>query len=137
MPTIESTVEGAIQRRRVHITAAEVVALGAATSGEITLGVTMPVGAKLIRARISNAGDAAATLSTLTASLGDAADSDEMLVHATVFAAGAVNETAPVLPFAAQTAVYPFVVEFVGNANLSTMTDADGGFDVLLEWTEL
>lgn len=137
MATIESTVEGKIVRRRVHITASDVVALGASTTGDIALGVQMPIGAKLQRVRVSNAGDAVLTLATLTLSVGDASMPAELLAAATVFASGAVGEAAPLLQFTAQTGVYPFVVRFTGNANLDTLTGGLGGFDVLLEWTEL
>lgn len=125
--------EDGLVRIRAHITAAEVVALGASTTGEVSIA-TVPAGAYITRARVENCGVAAATLSSLTASLGENGDTEALLAAATVFAANATVETAPVSNVLAKTAAYDVVCEFTGNANLSTMTGAGGGFNVFLEY---
>ena len=137
MPTIEDTIDGVTTRRRIHITTAEIVALGAVTAGNIDLGVVLPIGAKMTRVRASNAGAIVTGLATLTVSVGDTAAPEEQLAAATVFASGAVAETDPVTPFAAQTATVSLIARFTGDANLDTMTGAEGGFDILLEWSEI
>lgn len=128
------TLEGGKKRVRVHITAAEVVALGdTASSGQISTGVNIPAGAKVTRARIKNAGAVVATLTTLTASLGTSGGSYvDILPAATVFASGAVHE-GQVVEEVSESA-RALSVEFVGNDDLATLTGAAGGFDILIEY---
>ena len=136
MQIIRGKEDGKIQTARFHITAADIVAIGAATSGEIDLGFSLPAGAVLLRSQIENAGDAAATLTTLTASLGTTSSVTDILAAATVFLSGATVETAPVDPLVAKTAAYPLYVGMVGDANLDTMTDLLGGLNVNVAWIE-
>lgn len=130
--------DGGRTRVRVHILASEVVALGdTASSGQISLGVSIPAGAKLERARVENGGTLVATLTSLTASLGTSGGSYvDVLPAGTVFAASVVHEQQPVEEVSASARALS--IEFVGNDDLATLTGGSpGGFDVLLEWREL
>lgn len=125
-------------RVRTLITAAEVVAIGASTTGSVALGYIVPAGSYITRVRCQNGGTVAATLATLTMGVGDAGDVDEMLDEGTVHAANASVETAPLLPFAAKDATWTPVASFIGDANLSTLTGASpGGFEVFIEYRTL
>ena len=125
-------------RVRTFITAAEVVAIGASTTGSVALGYIVPAGSVLTRVRCQNGGTLAATLTTLTMGLGDAADPDEVLDEGTVHAANAAVETAPLLPFVAKTAAWTPVASFIGNANLDGLTGASpGGFEAFIEYRKL
>lgn len=123
---------------RFRITTAEVVAIGAATSGQIALGFTIPANAQIRRAFVKNSGAVAATLATLTASLGTAGGSYTDIIAAnTVHAANATSEdlaaTKRLTVAAASTEIK---VEFVGNADLGNLTGAANGFDGYVEYHE-
>ena len=128
-----------IVRAKAFITAAEVVALGASTTGSLDLW-TVPVGAIVLTASVRNGGTAALTLTTLTASLGITGTTDLFMAAETVFAANAIAVTGVAVAteaIAATVAAKAVVVEFTGSGNLSTMTGASpGGFIVEMSWIE-
>ncbi len=137
MPQIHTeTFPHGLVRKKAFIKASEVVALGAAVSGQISLW-TVPANAIIRRARVENGGTLVATLATLTASLGKAATSDGIMAATAVHAASAVAETglSAAQSLVAKSVAYDVIVEFVGDANLSTMTGASpGGFIVTIEY---
>lgn len=138
--TVKKDEGSGIVRATAFITAAEVVALGASTTGELSLW-TIPAGALILHARVRNGGTAALTLNTLTASLGITGATTAIMAAETVFAANANAQTGVAVATQAiycETAAKAIVVEFTGDANLSTMTGASpGGFIVDMAWIEL
>lgn len=129
-----------VRRAKVVIPVADIVALGAAVSGTITLTgiLSLPPKAKVLSAGIFNNGVAAATLATLTAEIGDAGDDDRYLAgEPTIFAANAGTITAPTTDGAASnTADTVITVKFTGNANLSTLTGLTDGVALYMSWLE-
>lgn len=138
MPTEINNLSGwPIKRRVFKITAAEIVALGASTTGTITLPMSLPPKAKVISAQAYNNGTAAATLTTLTVKIGESGDDDRYMEAQTVFAANAGDHAAPDTDSpASATADTPIEVLFTGNANLSTLTGLDDGVNIGLTWIE-
>lgn len=126
-------------RATAFITAAQIVGLGASTTGEISLW-TIPAGSVILMARVKNGGTAAATLATLTASLGITGATTAIMAAETVFAANANATTGVAVAtqgIYAETAAKAVTVAFTGDANLSTMTGgAPGGWRVDMAWIE-
>lgn len=122
--------------RKVNITAAEIVALGASTTGTITTAIVLPPKAVVTRAAAYNAGVAAATLATLTVTIGDSGDDDRHLAAQTVFAANAglhrVGQAATTNQSATANSVITLL--FTGNANLSGLTGLTDGVDIIIEY---
>lgn len=126
-------------RATAFITAAEIVALGASTTGELSLW-TVPAGSQVLKARVRNGGTVFATLATLTASLGINGATTGFMAAETIFAANANAETgvSAAQSIYAESSNRATVVEFTGDANLSTATGgAPGGVIVDMEWIEL
>lgn len=139
MPTLELETRAAgTVKKRVRISAAEVVALGASTTGTITLGVNLPAKAAVLNCSAFNGGTAAATLATLTITIGDAGDDDRYLAAQTVFAANAglhrIGQAA--VTNASATADTALTCLLTGNANLSTTTGLTDGIVVTVEYKE-
>lgn len=128
-----------IRRMKAFITLAEVVALGASTTGEISLW-TVPQGATIIVAQVRNGGNAALTLSTLTASLGINGSITSILAAETIFAANAIAITGVAVAsegIYASTAARAVVLALEGSGNLSTTTGlTPGGIIVDMAWIE-
>lgn len=137
---IDRSAGGGLVRAKAFITAAEIVALGASTTGELSLW-TIPAGSVIVAARVKNGGTAAATLATLTASLGINGATTAIMAAETVFAANANATTGVAVAtqgIYAETTARAVVVEFTGDANLSTMTGgAPGGWRVDMAWIEV
>jgi hypothetical protein len=105
---------------RLRLTALQLRALGAVTTGIFAVG-SQPAKARAVRAYILNLGTALTGLVTLVAKLGVAAAHSSLLANATVFAANAANETAPVTPVASYTVATPMLVELTAGANFSLL----------------
>lgn len=137
--TIDRSEGGGVVRAMAFITAAEIIALGASTTGELSLW-TIPKGATVLSASVLNGGTAALTLTTLTASIGITGTTDLFLGAETVFAANALAVTGVAVAtegIGASIAAKAVVVEFTGSGNLSTMTGgAPGGWRVDMTWIE-
>lgn len=121
------------------ISASEIVALGASTTGTIALGPSfdIPAGAMVVRATVANGGTAAATLATLTAQLGDSTDADQLIAAATVFAASAIAGGVPAAAFTSTpAAITALELLLTGDANLSTLTGLDDGLVVTVSYLE-
>lgn len=139
MPTLElETRQASTVKKRVRVSAAEIVALGAAVSGTITLGVNLPPKAVVVNASVFNGGTAAATLTTLTVTIGDAGDDDRYLLAQTVFLANAGIHSfgQQANTNASATADTAITCLFTGNANLSTMTGLTDGVVITVEYKE-
>lgn len=139
MPTEINNLSGwPIKRRAFKITLAEIKALGnTATSGTITLPMSLPPKSKVLSAFAWNNGTAGATLSTLTVKIGDAGNDDRYMEAQTVLAANAGDHAAPDTDTpASATADTPVTVLITGNADLNTLTGLDDGITVGLTWIE-
>lgn len=127
-----------IKRIKCNISAAEIVALGASTTGTISLPFTLPPKACVLSVGAFNAGTAAATLTTLTVQVGDAGDPNRYLDAQTVFLAnaGLHQQGVDFNTNASATADTTITVLVTGNANLSGLTGLDDGVDVFLNYIE-
>ncbi|NUQ33363.1 MAG: hypothetical protein HUU29_00285 [Planctomycetaceae bacterium] len=117
-----------------HVTAANIVALGAVTAGNISIG-TLPIGAKVTRGYILNLGSAATGVSTLTAQAGIAATPNLYVTDSTVYAANAVSETLGTATVDHQ-ATAAAIVRFSAAENLDTLTGLANGIAVVLDYLE-
>lgn len=135
---IDRSVPGFV-RAKAFITTAEIDALGASTTGELSLW-TIPKGATVLSASVLNGGTAATGLTTLTASLGITGTTDLFLAAETVYAANALAVTGVAVAsegIGASVAAKAVVIEFTGNGNLDTITGgAPGGWRVDMCWIE-
>lgn len=123
-----------IQEMAVTYSAADIVALGASTTGELALG-SLPPGAIPMGASVANLGTIAASLTTLTASVGTTAGSFVDLHAAGDVHAADGGEAGPTLEgFVYPAVLTPVLVQFTGNANLSTLTGLDDGVKVVLKY---
>lgn len=138
MATIVNNVSAwPLKRVKFNISAAEIVALGASTTGTVTLPFALPPKSKVVSVGAFNAGTAAATLTSLTAQVGDAGDPNRYLDAQTVFLANAgAHSVARDLAGASNTADTTVTVLFTGNANLSGLTGATDGVDIILNYIE-
>ena len=123
-----------VKRLFLKIDLADITALGATTTGQITIG-DLPLKARIIRNYVLNLGSAAATLATLTASIGHTTFV-EQLAAGTVFAADAAVETLAVEPVPSYTAATTLKIEFVGDANLDTCTGLANGIEIIVDYVE-
>lgn len=106
----------------------DVTGLGANTTGSLTVGV-LPKGAIPIAHRIVNKGTAAATLSTLTATIGTESSTFANIAAAqTIFAANAGGVGAPKATCPNLTAETTVKTLLTGSGNLSGCTGLDDGF---------
>lgn len=125
-----------IRYRTYNITAAELVALNA-TTGTITTTIVIPAKAVVLMAGIRNAGTAAATLTTLTATVGYSGDASAFIGEQTVFAANAgihrIPEDQSTPSMTANTNVTAF---FTGNATLANLTSLTDGVTVTIAYIE-
>ena len=107
-------------QQRIRLTAGQLRALGAVVSGTFPVG-TQPAKARLTRAYILNLGSTLTGLVTLVAKMGVPAAHASVLANATVFAANAANETAPVTPVASYTAATLHILELTAGANFNLL----------------
>lgn len=128
-----------VVRATAFITAAQIVSLGASTTGEISLW-TIPKGAVILAASVTNGGTSFATLSTLTASLGITGATTAIMSAETILLANANATTGVAVAtqaIYAETAAKAVTVEFTGDVNLSTATGGSpGGVRVDMAWIE-
>ena len=128
-----------VVRATAFITAAQIVGLGASTTGEISLW-TIPAGSVILMARVKNGGTTFATLSTLTASLGITGATTAIMAAETILLANANATTGVAVAtqgIYAETAAKAITVEFTGDVNLSTATGGSpGGVRVDMAWIE-
>lgn len=108
---------------RVRLTAKQLRDLGAVTTGIFALG-SQAAKARATRVYALNLGAAMTGLVTLVAKIGVAAAHSSLLANATVFAANAANETAPVTPVSSYTAASPLFVELTAGANFNLLDPA-------------
>lgn len=126
-----------IKRVKYNISVSEVTALGASTTGTVTLGFNLPPKSRVLSVGAFNAGVAAATLTTLTVQVGDAGDPNRYLDAQTVYAANAgAHSMARDLANASNTANTAVTVLFTGDANLSTTTGLTDGVDIIINYIE-
>lgn len=125
-----------IRHRTYNMTAAELVALNAAT-GTITTPIVIPARAVVVKASIRNAGTAGATLTTLTATVGYSGDASAFIGAQTVLAANAGIDRIPESQQAAnQTAATNVTVFFTGNATIAGLTSLTDGVTVTIDYIE-
>jgi len=105
---------------RVLITAKDLRDLGAVVSGTFSLGNQLAK-ARATRAYVLNAGVLLTGLVSLVSKVGHIGNDDSLLVDATVYAANAANETAPVTP----------VTSYTGDTPLELILTAGANFDLL------
>lgn len=139
MATLTGQITGwPIKQARFNITAAEIVALGAGTTGTVVLPFSLPPKAVVVSCAAYNAGTAAATLASLTVTIGDAGDDDRYLAAQTVFAANAglhrVGQAA--VTNASATVNTPITCLFTGNAGLNTLTALSDGVTIIINYVE-
>ena len=128
---------GGIVRCKLTMALADITALGASTTGEVSF-CTVPIGATILEASVLNGGGACTALATLTASIGINGATTAIMAAETVFAANAIaivgqTEAQAVYASAAARVV---VIEFTGNANLSTATGLASGLIGYLTYLE-
>lgn len=128
---------GGLVRAKMTVALADVTALGASTTGEISF-LTLPIGATILEASVLNGGGACTGLATLTASMGINGATTAIMAAETVFAANAIaivgqTEAQAVYASAAARAV---VVELTGNANLSTAAGLASGLIFYITYLE-
>jgi hypothetical protein len=105
---------------RVRLTAKDLRDAGATTSLTVALGNQLAK-ARATRAYVLNLGIALTGLVSLVAKVGHIGNDDSLLVDATVFAANAANETAPVTP----------VTSYIADTILEAIFTAGANFDLL------
>lgn len=105
---------------RLRLTAKNIRDLGAVAAAEIALG-EQAAKARATRVYALNLGAAMTGLVTLTASVGKAGAPTDLLAAATVFAANAANETAPVTPVLSYTAPTLLAVGLAAGANFDQL----------------
>lgn len=105
---------------RVRLTAKDLRDLGAVLTGTFALGNQLAK-ARATRAYVLNLGQTLTGLVSLVSKVGHAGNDDSILVDATVFAANAANETAPVTP----------VTSYTGDTPLELILTAGANFDLL------
>lgn len=126
-----------IRYRSYTITAAEIVALGASTTGTITTLISLPAKALVIGAGVRNNGTIAATLSTLTAGVGWSGNGSALIADQTVFAANAGIYRIPEWQSAPSlTTETSITVLFTGSGNLSGLTGLSDGVTVTIAYIE-
>ena len=132
-----STIENGekIHELRADISAAQIVGLGANTSGILDVG-TLPAGAIIQGVSVFNKGVAALTLASLTATVGtNVADHDNIKGAQSVFAADA-GSAGPGLVTTPHLAAATLVRSVItGNANLSTLTGLTNGIAIVMKYT--
>lgn len=139
MPAITQQDSNGLQRVvRFNITAAEIVALGASTTGTITLPFNLPPKAIVSQVSVWNGGTAAATLTSLTATVGDSGDNDRYFAAQSVFAAnaGLTQNGQSAATNASATAVTALTMLFTGNADLDGLTGLTNGVNVTIWYME-
>lgn len=138
MATLTKTrLPGGIVRCKLTMALSDITGLGASTTGEVAF-TTIPQGATILEAYVLNGAGACTGLATLTASLGINGATTAIMTAETVFAANAIaiigqTEAQAVYASAAARAV---VIEFTGNANLSTATGIASGIFGYLTYIE-
>lgn len=105
---------------RLRLTAKDIRDLGAVAAAEIALG-EQAAKARATRVYALNLGNAMTGLVTLTASVGTAGAPTDLLAAATVFAANAANETAPVTPVLSYTAPTLLALGLAAGANFDQL----------------
>lgn len=138
MPTEINNLTGwPIKRVAYKITAADIVALGASATGTITLAFNLPPKGLIMACGIKNGGTAAATLSTLTATLGYSGNASAFIGDQTVFAANAgIHRIPEYQQHASLTADTPLTMLFTGSGNLSGLTGLNDGVIVTIAYLE-
>lgn len=126
-----------IRYRSYTITAAEIVALGASTTGTITTLISLPAKALVIGAGVRNNGTIAATLTTLTAGVGWSGNGSALIADQTVFAANVGIYRIPEWQSAPSlTTETSITVLFTGSGNLSGLTGLSDGVTVTIAYIE-
>lgn len=128
---------GGIVRQKLTMALSDITALGASTTGEVAF-CTIPAGATILEAGVLNGAGACTALATLTASIGINGATTAIMAAETVFAANAhavigLTEANAVY---ASTSARVVVIEFTGNANLSTATGIASGIFGYLTYIE-
>ena len=127
-----------IRYRTYTITAAEIVALGASTTGTITTPIVVPARGLVVAAGIRNNGTVGATLTTLTAGVGYSGNASAFIgSDQSVFAAKAgiyrIPEWMSAPSLTADTNVSVFLT---GSGNLSGLTGLSDGLTVTIAYIE-
>ncbi len=115
---------------RVRVTAAEIRAFGAVTTGIVALGVQLTK-ASVRRVYVFNLNQEMTGLTTLLSKVGTAGNDDSLLIDSTVFAANVANETIPLAPVSSYVADTPLLLELTSTANMDQLDAA------ILDATEL
>lgn len=128
---------GGLVRQKLTLALADITALGASTTGEVAF-CTIPAGAKILECQVLNGAGACTGLATLTASVGINGATTAIMAAETVFAANASACTglSAAQSIYAETTARAVVIEFTGNANLSTATGIASGMTAYLTYIE-
>lgn len=128
--------DSGLVRFRKHVTLADIVAMGAAATGTVSL-LTLPVGAYVEQVRVQNSGAAEDTLTALEVGIGVTGNVEGLKAAADVKAANAVSQVAPVDAFYAASATKALIATFDSTSeDLDTATGLEGGVDIYLVYRE-
>lgn len=133
LAAVTITSRSALRRFRKKFTLADIQGLGAVGTGQLVVHMS-PAGARILRNRIKNGGDAATGVATLTASLGHTTFV-EQLVAATIMGATAVVQTNPVQDFISATDETALQLQLISTGgNLDDVAGLADGIDVEVDY---